>query len=174
MDHEHKKPSRRKATVWNLIFNYGALALTIVRNLLLVPVYLKYVDLELYGAWLATGAALAQMIVSEFGFMGVVVQRTGAAYGARDYKRLGAVIGTSRIVVGLLAGTLVGIGLAISPVIPKIMHLQGAAATTLMNCFILIVVANGFDLVGNASGEMLKSLHRPFVPGLSRVVGEMI
>ncbi len=174
MDHVRKQPSRRKTTVWNLVFNYGTFSLTIVRNLVLVPIYLKYIDLELYGAWLATGAALVQMIVSEFGFLGVIVQRTGAAFGARDYRRLESVIGTSRVVVGLLALTVSGIGAAVTPILPRIMHLDGEAASTLMYCFLLIVVANGFDLLGNASGEMLKSLHRPFVPGLSRLAGELL
>ena len=162
------------ATLWNILFNYGALGLTIVRNLVLVPVYLRYLDLELYGAWLATGAALAQMIVSEFGFLGVVIQRTGSAFGAGDYRRLGAVIGTSRVVVGLLALVLTAIGAALSPFIPDLMHLEGDAAVMLMNCFLIVVVGNAIDLVGIASGEMLKSLHRPLVPGLARISGELL
>ena len=69
-------PSRRLATLRSLILSYGATAVAITRNLLLVPVYLKFIPLEEYGAWLATGNVLAYLMVADFGLMGVVTQRT--------------------------------------------------------------------------------------------------
>ena len=65
------------------------------RNVLLVPVYLAYVSTEEYGAWLATGGTLVQLLISDYGVSGVILQRVAASYGANDRVRLAGVLGAA-------------------------------------------------------------------------------
>ncbi len=167
-------PSRRKATGWNLLFDYGALTLTMVRNLALVPLYLQHIDRELYGFWLATGAALATMFVSDFGLLGVVVQRTGSAYGARDFPRLERLIGTGLLIVTCVVATLAIMSAALAPVITSLLDLDPAGVVLIRNCFLIVVFANAMSLFGTASEAILRSLQEPFVPGLFKLLSEIL
>ncbi len=167
-------PSRRKATVWSLVFDYGALALSIVRNLALVPLYLHFIDLELYGAWLATGATLAVMFVSDFGLLGVVVQRTGSAYGARDFQRLGRIIGTSFFITAGLAAAISILTTSMAPYISSLMGLHGADAEVMRSCFLIVIAASIFNLFGLFAQEVLKSLQKPFGPGIFKLLSELL
>ena len=73
-------------------------ALALVRNLALVPVFLRHIEPHEFGAWMATGGVLAYLLMVDFGLMGVVAQRTAEAYGARDFPLLSRRIGTSLVV----------------------------------------------------------------------------
>ncbi|MFX6330865.1 hypothetical protein ABTF76_21670, partial [Acinetobacter baumannii] len=77
-------PNRRRAATWGVLFGSGGAFLAIARNILLVPLYLKFVSLAEYGAWLATGATLIQLLVSDFGLAGVLMQRSAALHGAGE------------------------------------------------------------------------------------------
>ncbi len=46
------KVARRKATLVNLFFSYSSLGLTLIHGLLMVPLYLRFIDTSLYGTGL--------------------------------------------------------------------------------------------------------------------------
>src|SRR5579862_9005453 len=94
-------PSRRRSVAWGLLFGYAGAFLAVARNILLVPVYLHFVPLAQYGAWLASGATIVQLLVSDFGLAGVLTQRSSALHGAGNSTALGELMG-SGIVAGLI------------------------------------------------------------------------
>lgn len=53
-------------------------------GILLVPLYLRFIGVDLYGAWLATTNVLMWMTAIDPGLSAVLQQRTGFAYGSRD------------------------------------------------------------------------------------------
>ena len=55
----------------------------------MVPLYLKYIPVELYGAWLATGNIVNWLLVVDPGISTVVMQRVGKSYGADDRSEVG-------------------------------------------------------------------------------------
>src|SRR5262245_61246691 len=83
---------RRNVFVWSAVFGYSALAFTLARNLLLVPLYLRFVDLAEYGAWLAIGGALVQLLVTDFGLSGVITQRVAVQTGNHDLAATRALV----------------------------------------------------------------------------------
>jgi O-antigen/teichoic acid export membrane protein len=161
------------ATTWNMVFAYGSVALALVRNIALVPVFLHFIDGVEYGAWLATGGVLAYLLMLDFGLMGVVGQRTAEAYGARDYPLLGRRIGTGlsvTIVVMLLSAVLAA---AVAPLVPGLMRQTGETAERLVLCFLIVGLANSINLMALATRAVLRSLQRPKVPGLADLGSEL-
>ena len=98
-------PRRRRVALWNAAFGYGTLASTLARNILLVPLYLKFVDFGEYGAWLATGGALVQLLVTDYGLAGVITQRVAVLSGSDNTGALRAAV-MAGLVNALLLGVL--------------------------------------------------------------------
>src|SRR4051812_36959075 len=90
-------PSRRRAAVGNLIFNYAGLVLSVVKNIALVPLYLRHFDLSTYGVWLATGNLLGILGLVDGGFGVVLSQRLASAWGAGDRRRFAEVAGSGLV-----------------------------------------------------------------------------
>jgi len=63
-----------------------------VSGVVLVPLYLRFIPLDLYGAWLATGNILAWLTVIDPGLSTVLQQRAGVAYGKGNVTELCALL----------------------------------------------------------------------------------
>jgi len=100
---EQPARSRLRTTRWNLFFNYVSIGLAIISGIVLVPLYLRYLSLDLYGAWLATGNILAWLTVIDPGLSAVLQQRASAAYGKGDIAELGALLTGGVLLSGMVA-----------------------------------------------------------------------
>ncbi|MEP7377722.1 MAG: polysaccharide biosynthesis C-terminal domain-containing protein [Chitinophagaceae bacterium] len=90
----------KKNAIINILFRSSNIIYLVALGILLVPMYLKYIPVQLYGYWLASGN-----IISWLGDLSsvsaVMQQRIGVSFGAGDYKKIGHYIGTS-ILISLL------------------------------------------------------------------------
>jgi O-antigen/teichoic acid export membrane protein len=165
--------SRRRTAAWNLVLGYSQIALTITRNILLVPLYLLFIDVAEYGAWLATAGVLAQLFVSDFGLTATVIQRAADAYGRGDRLLLGRAIGSSLAVSALLALVSTLSSLALAPLVPA-MTSGADVGTALLECFVIVAVANGVGIVGLASAGVLRAVQRPVFSGVSVLASDAL
>lgn len=90
--------SRTKSTLANLISQYMSLGLAVV-NIVLIPFYLKYIDVKLYGAWLASGNIINWLTILDPGLNDLLRQQVAKFYGQQDNDMLGKSIGTGWLVI---------------------------------------------------------------------------
>lgn len=157
--------SRRHAVFWSAAFGYSGLALALARNIVLVPVYLHYIGLGEYGAWLATGGALLQLLLSDFGLAGVVSQRVAHEFGSGSYARLGSLIGSGLVNGAMLGLLLSAICLALAPFLPAKQGLTAVQEHRVLGCFLLAVCANGIGVFGSTAVGIVRSLQRAIATG---------
>lgn len=86
--------SRRRFTLESAAFSYAAVAFAMVQGILLVPMYLRYMPQELYGAWLASGAILAWVELADPGVGSILQQRIAFMTGKAGAGGAGVLIGT--------------------------------------------------------------------------------
>lgn len=165
---------RRRTAVWNLVFGYAQLGVTITRNVLLVPLYLRFVDVSEYGAWVATAGVLAQLFVSDFGLTATVIQRAASAFGRGDKAVLSRAVGSSLSVSLLLGMLLTVLSLSVSPFIPAMAGGDAHARETLLYCFIIVAAGNGVGIVGLAATGLLRALQRPIVSGAITMASDVM
>jgi O-antigen/teichoic acid export membrane protein len=166
-------PNRRRAVAWGIFFGYGGAVLAVARNIVLVPFYLHFVTLAEYGAWLATGATIIQLLVSDFGLAGVLMQRSAALHGAGDSDRLGVLMG-SGILAGLfLAAGLLVIGAAAIPVLPPMTGLSPAENATVTHCLYLAVFAGALGVIAAIAQGLVRSLQRGAAAGAIALTAEV-
>ncbi len=84
--------SHSRTTKWNVIFRYINILLAFIQGLLLVPLYLNYIPIEIYGAWLASGNILAWISTIDPGLTIVLSQQTSTYYGKGELDQVGKII----------------------------------------------------------------------------------
>ncbi|MBU0571105.1 MAG: oligosaccharide flippase family protein [Candidatus Omnitrophica bacterium] len=166
--------SRRKGTIALMFSGYASLVLTMVKGIVLIPLYLHYIDTRLYGAWLATGSIVAYFGLCDFGISNVLVQRVASNYGKQDFRRLGSTLGTG-LMIGIVASCLpVFLGLILLPWIAEAFHITGVEASQLKLSFLMAAVGTSLMLMVYNVGGVLIALQRQIVPGMFLVIGDIL
>ncbi len=151
---------RRAATIANLVHQYVTIVVMIVNGLVLPPLYLKYIGLGLYGAWLASGDIVAWLTVMEAGVNDLIRQRSARAYGERDVAALGEVIGTGLAVNTAIALLPFAVGVCLAPMVPPIFGVTGGEADALRASFAIASLAVTFMLIASGPGAVQQGLQR--------------
>jgi O-antigen/teichoic acid export membrane protein len=163
---------RRRSAFLGMFFGYTGLMISLARNILLVPVYLQKIPLAEYGAWLATGGALALILINDYGLSGVVTQRISASYGAGEFAALGRLAGSALAIGTMLAIGLSAISMVFVPFLPGLGTLNASESHTVVMCFTLAIAANAFGVIGATAASVIRSLQKVVLGGTITLVAE--
>jgi O-antigen/teichoic acid export membrane protein len=164
--------SRRSAATWNMVFFYTGQLLSITRNLLLVPLFLRYIGKDEYNAWLVSGFVLAQLTNIDFGLMGPLTQQVAVAFGNRERAKLERLIGGGLVTLLVLSVAVGSVTALLSPFLPRFIDVAPDVAHRLTLCVLIVAVANSVQLFAFASGGLLKAFQRTFPAGLLAAIAE--
>ena len=89
--------SRTRATKWTLVSRYTGFVMAMVQGLFMVPLYLRFIPLDVYGVWLASGNLLAWIAIMDPGFTTVLQQQISRYYGEKEISTVRALIGSGLI-----------------------------------------------------------------------------
>jgi len=94
--------SRKKTTIILLCFQGFSVAMGFVTGIVLVPLYLRHIPADLYGAWSASGNILVWMTLIDPGLSAVLQQRVATAYGQQDRSAIsGWIVSGVWITIGI-------------------------------------------------------------------------
>jgi O-antigen/teichoic acid export membrane protein len=166
--------SRKKGTIALLATSYVSIALVIVKNIVMVPLYLSYIDNRLYGAWLATGSIIAYFGLLDFGLNGVLVQRVASNYGKKNFERLGNILGIGLMISLALSCIPLLFGFLLSSWLPGIVHIAGVEAQQLKTAFICASIGTSMMLAMYCVGGALIALQCQMFHGIILVAGNIL
>ncbi|PXA03681.1 hypothetical protein DDZ13_10320 [Coraliomargarita sinensis] len=162
-----RKVSRRKTTLWHLVFSYANIVHTVVAGLLMVPLYLRYIPVELYGAWLASGNILSWLMMVDPSISTVVLQRVGKSYGANDFEAVGCYAFGGIVLSGAIAMLLLLVGWLVSSYVPGWVNLSDPAQQVeLSHNFLIAALASTISLFAYAVGVVNLGLQGSFAHGM--------
>ena len=95
-----------------------------VSGIVLVPLYLKFIPLELYGAWLATGNILVWLTTLDPGLSTILQQQTGVAYGKQDVPAIRGIVTGGILMTTVIALLIVIGGFSVSRYMVTWLHLS--------------------------------------------------
>lgn len=167
-------PSRKRATIINLTRDYASMVLLVVQGIVLVPFYLHYIDARLYGAWLATGSIVAFLGLLDFGFSSVIVQRCATIAGERDFKRLGALIGTSLVITSLLALLPFLFASLLFIKVPAWVNMAGGDAQQIAKAFLVAAASTSMMLMAYGFGGIFLGLQRVGIITIQFIISSII
>ncbi|MBI5249947.1 MAG: hypothetical protein HY912_10680 [Desulfomonile tiedjei] len=152
--------NRKKASQWYLSFLYMNFLLNLVKGVFIVPLYLKYMEPRLYGAWLACGGIIAYLGLCEFGVSRVFIQKVAVCSASSDNKQLTGIVSTGIQLSAALALLPFLIGLAVSPFVARIVQISGPESIELRNAFILASIAASLMIFSSTPRGVLQGMQR--------------
>ena len=104
----------KKTTLWNLSFQYYSIAYSISLGLLMVPLYVKYIPLNIYGAWLATGNLVLLLTFLDPGVADVLRLKVLESYAKKEFIQLSDLLFSALIILFSISLFIIGLGLIMS------------------------------------------------------------
>ncbi len=168
------RPSRQMGTLWLAGTNYLSLLMAVIQGIVLVPLYLRYIDIRLYGAWLATGNIVAYLGLLDLGFSKLLMQRVGEAYGSEKLDIVGSTIGTGLVILCGLSILPLLLALVLMPWVPGFVHIHGTDAGKLGLAFVLAALAGSLMMMMHTVANILSGLQRQKGLGIIVVLSDLL
>ena len=170
-----KSRSRKTTTKWNLFFSYFGVIYAVVSGILLVPMYLKHIPVELYGAWLASGNILVWLSMVDVGLTTVLVQRIGSNYGKGKLNEVGAYISAGIFLSIMQAVIFLTLGTVIAGQISSLLGLsESFKYMDLQGAFFLASLGTSIAFIGYTLNAVNQSLQGSFGIGLIEAISQVL
>src|SRR5829696_8458689 len=149
----------KKLLKWNFVFQYGWVLTNVFNSIVLLPLYLKNIDANTLGIWLATGAILGWITLVDPGVGEVLQQRIAELRGRNEKGEIGKLIGSgySASAIVLLISVLLGLGCYFF--IGRIIDKDVSAYPHLSTALVISVFATGLSLVSFTLIGINQGLH---------------
>lgn len=166
--------TRKKNTFIHLAFSYTNFSIAFVNGILIVPIYLNYIDTTLYGAWLATGNIITWLTIADPGTSNVTIQRIARTVGRMNHHMLPYLVSSSIVISFLASSICLLAGFVVSGYIGSIMNLDD---TTILSetilAFRIAMVAVTIALFEYSIYAILVGMQQQFYTGVSRTIGRL-
>jgi len=140
--------SRTTTTKWSLFFHNASIGLSIISGVVLVPMYLKFIPVDLYGAWVATGNILVWITIIDPGLSPVLLQQVGVAYGKNDKETIQNLIVSGNLITLCIVVLVIAMAIAATPFIPSWLNLSGEIdIVSLKKAFIFAALGSGLMIL---------------------------
>jgi len=158
--------SRKKTTLWNFFFLNIGFVISIFNGILIIPLYLHYIDSSLYGAWLATGNILTWITVVDPGVGDVLLQKVAFAIGKNDKKEIGAAIASGILIsVGLFVLS-VTIGYTFSFFIGDLANINKLYRDDIISAFRIALWGTAFGLLADTFRNIVLAYQKTKLNGI--------
>ena len=167
-----RKISRKKQTIWRIFFSNLDFIIAISNGIILIPIYLIFIDSSLYGAWLATGAILSWLSISDPGVGLILQQKVSKYYSQNNRKKIGNAIYSALLISIISTLFIILIGYVLEINLGEIINIEknNIDLIILKKAFRISVIGLLFTIVGYFVGDTLMGLQRSKEAGLFRTL----
>ncbi len=162
----NKSESRTQTTVWNFFFLNIRFIVSIINGVLIIPLYLHFIDSPIYGAWLATGNILSWITIVDPGVGGVILQRIGFAIGRKDNKEVGMAIASGTAISILLFFLCVIAGYAVSFFIGSFANIDMRYRADITSAFRIGIWGTALSLLSNTFTNIILAYQKTKLHGV--------
>ena len=126
---------------------YVSILIAVVQGLIMVPLYLRFIPINVYSVWLASANFLAWISITDPGLTIILQQQIASAYGKRDFAKLKMLIGGGLIISGIVFIIAITFGLICTYYLPVWLRLPSAIDIDLIvKAFTLAVIGTSLML----------------------------
>jgi len=137
----------KKVLKWNFIFQYGWVLTNVVNSILLLPFYLKYIDVSTLGVWLASSGILNWITMVDPGVGEVLQQKIAEFWGRKEHPEIGRSIGSGIISSGLIVLIACLVGVVFYFCLGFFIHKDVSMYHNLSGALFITICATGLSLV---------------------------
>lgn len=162
-----------KASIYNYIFGMANIGFAIISGILLVPLYLAYIDTSTYGSWLALSNVILIIGSVESGFGLVITQYLSKAIQDKNRNSISDLNGSNVILSILISLLLIVIGCGLSPFIVAWVNTPESSISIIKHATIVSVVSAVFGFLAGQIGVYTQVWQKTFHSGLSNLLSSM-
>lgn len=166
--------NRRRAAFFNMAFGSSNAIVSAVVGLLMVPVYLKFMDIATYGAWLACTGILSMVSMLESGIGTVATQMLAAAHSKGDKERFSVLAGSAVALTAMLAIVVCVLGSILSIWLPGLVHAPEIVHQELSRAVVIASIGSGCTIMFLTVGAIPQALQQTLAPGFIGLVAQLI
>ncbi len=149
----------KKLLRWNFVFQYGWVLTNILNALILLPLYLKNIDVNTLGIWLATGNILAWMTLVDPGIGEVLQQKIAELRGRKEYSEIGKQIGSGFMASAIILLIAVIFGFIFYFLLGWIINKDVSQYPQLSKALVISIIATGMSLVSFSMSGINQGMH---------------
>lgn len=164
-------PSRRRAVRLTFLAQLVGYAFVMIQGIFLVPLYLHFIAVPLYGAWLASTQVVGWVTLLDPGTDEVTRQRAAYAYGKGELDQLGKLIGSGLVVNLVVALCVTAVALLLTPALPGWFGITGPSGRQLVVASSILALASGTTVVAYSAGSTLQALQCAGAYGIVLILG---
>ena len=165
---------KNKVLKWNFIFQYGYVVTNILNALLLLPLYLIFIDATTFGLWLATGNLLAWLTMTDPGIGEIMQQKIAELSGKKDYLEIRKTIGSGFIAISFIFFLSLVVGLGLYMALETVLSRDLSGFRDLRVAFAISIVATGLSLVYFGLSGINQGLHNAFHVAISSLISNIL
>jgi O-antigen/teichoic acid export membrane protein len=166
--------SRKVATI---IQSSGGLILTaisIIQGLLLVPLYLKYISIKIYGYWLTIVSIVTLLSVLNFAFGNIVIQKVASSFAQKNFQSVVDYYINSIILLLFISLIYVIIGIWLSYYLESIMNIQRIVSLELLKqSYFIYLGAILLSFYNDSLRGFSQSLLKPLYPLVTSIIARV-
>jgi len=166
--------ARTRATLISLLASYAGASITIVKGVVFVPLYLHFLGIDLYGAWLASGNVVGLLGMLDVGIGSVIQQTLAESWGKSNTPRFVRLAGAGLLCTGVISLVVVAAGMGASPFVPRIIGAQQAIRADLSLAFVLATVGAACTLLLGTLLAISAAWQRTQVGAVARISGQLV
>ncbi|MES2454326.1 MAG: hypothetical protein V4594_02245 [Bacteroidota bacterium] len=165
-----KQISKKKASVLNLMFNYGNAMFAIVNGLVLLPIYLTYFSVGTYGSFLSSGNIVGMLGLLEGGSAFVLTQKLASSYAKKDFKVFSNLLGSGLFISIALTVVLIIIGIAFFPFIAGWVKAEPSEYSNIQYAFLLSAIGAGLNITFNNMSAAFQAWLKVQISGVANLI----
>jgi O-antigen/teichoic acid export membrane protein len=152
--------------MWNFIFLNVGFLITLFNGLLIIPLYLHYIDTSLYGAWLATGNILTWITIIDPGVAGVLLQRVSFSIGENNKDEVGLAITSGIVISGSLFFLALAFGYGLSFFLLDIARIDPRYGGEILSSFRIAMWGTAFSLLADTFRNIILAYQKTRLHGI--------
>ncbi|MBN8612589.1 MAG: hypothetical protein J0L92_18490 [Deltaproteobacteria bacterium] len=157
-----------------LATSYVGAAISIVKGIVLVPMYLDAFGVDVYGAWLASANVVGLLAMFDVGISAVVAQRLATQWGAADRESFARTTAAAVPLVLVVFVAMAGVGVAVAARVPQWIQAPADSHAALSLTFAMTAVgAAGALALGNVLA-VPSAWQRTEIAAAARLGGQIV
>jgi O-antigen/teichoic acid export membrane protein len=165
--------SRRRAAAVTFLFNYSSVGFGVIYGVVFVPLYLHYLGLATYGAWLASGNIIAMLGGLDGGLSMVFAQRLALSHGQGDRARISRLVGSGFALFAAIGGSMIVLSCALARWIPAWVQAPPADRRSLTLGIALAGIGAALSLARTTIANIPLAWQRATIPGFSQLASQL-
>ena len=159
----------KKVLRWNFVFQYGWVLTNVFNSILLLPFYIKYIDVTTLGVWLAASSVLNWMTMVDPGIGEVLQQKIAELRGISAKEEIGKSIGSGIISSSFIVLIAAAVGVIFYFCLGLFIKKDLTQYENLSVALLITIIATGLSLVSFTLTGINQGLHNSAQVAISSI-----